>query len=79
LAINKREINTSVHIKNGETIVLGGVYEGDTLHIVESVPWFAELPLVGWMFRRNIEGNSKRELLIFITPKVVKDVMRTQS
>lgn len=79
LAINKREINTSVHIKNGETIVLGGVYEGDTLHMVESVPWFADLPLVGWMFRRNIEGDSKRELLIFITPKVVKDVMRTQS
>jgi type IV pilus assembly protein PilQ len=78
LAINKREINTSVHIKNGETIVLGGVYEGDTTHIVESVPWFAELPLIGWMFRRNIEENSKRELLIFITPKVVKDVMQTQ-
>jgi len=79
LAINKREINTSVHVKNGETIVLGGVYEGDTLHIVESVPWFADLPLVGWMFRRNVEGDSKRELLIFITPKVVKDTMRAQS
>jgi len=79
LAINKREINTSVHIQNGETIVLGGVYEGDTLHIVNSVPWFADLPLVGWMFRKNTEGDSKRELLIFITPKIVKDSMRAQS
>ena len=79
LAINKREINTSVHVKNGETIVLGGVYEGDTLHIVESVPWLADLPVVGWMFRRNVEGDSKRELLIFITPKIVKDTMRAQS
>lgn len=79
LAINKREINTSVHIQNGETIVLGGVYEGDTLHMVSSVPWFADLPLVGWMFRKNTENDSKRELLIFITPKIVKDSMRAQS
>ncbi len=76
LAINSREINTSVQIEDGETVVLGGVYEGDTVNIVNSVPWFKDLPLVGWMFRKTIKSDVKKELLIFITPKIVKDSMR---
>jgi len=76
LAINKREINTSVRVEDGETVVLGGVYEGDTIDIINSVPWFADLPLVGWMFRKTIKSNFKKELLIFITPKITKDSMR---
>mgnify|MGYP000435623806 CR=1 FL=1 len=76
LAINKREINTSVHIEDGQTVVLGGVYEGDSVYIVNSVPWFSDLPLVGWMFRKTIQDDSKRELLIFITPKIMKDSMK---
>ncbi|NOQ63616.1 MAG: type IV pilus secretin PilQ [Methyloprofundus sp.] len=76
LAINKREIATSVHIEDGETIVLGGVYEGDTRHEINSVPWFSELPLVGWMFRKTTDNDFKKELLIFITPKIVKDSMK---
>jgi type IV pilus assembly protein PilQ len=76
LAINSREINTSVQIEDGQTVVLGGVYEGDTVNVVNSVPWFKDLPLVGWMFRKTVKNNSKKELLIFITPKVVKDSMR---
>jgi len=55
---------------------LGGVYEGDIVHIVNSVPWFSDLPVVGWMFRKTIENNSKKELLIFITPKIVKESMK---
>ncbi len=76
LAINSREINTSVQIEDGETVVLGGVYEGDNVNIVNSVPWFKDLPLVGWMFRKTIKNEVKKELLIFITPKIVKDSMR---
>ncbi len=76
LAITKRQIDTSVHIEDGETVVLGGVYEGDTLNIVNSVPWFADLPLVGWMFRKTVENDFKKELLIFITPKIMKDSMK---
>lgn len=76
LAINKREINTSVRVEDGETVVLGGVYEGDTVHIINSVPWFADLPLVGWMFRKTTESEFKKELLIFITPKITKDSMK---
>jgi len=76
LAINTRAINTSVQVENGETVVLGGVYEGNTTNIVNSVPWFSDLPVVGWMFRKNIDNKTKRELLIFITPKVIKNSMK---
>ncbi|MBE0469646.1 MAG: type IV pilus secretin PilQ [Methyloprofundus sp.] len=76
LAINKRELNTSVRVEDGETVVLGGVYEGDSIDIVNSVPWFSDLPVIGWMFRKTIQNDSKRELLIFITPKIMKDSMR---
>ncbi|MDT8425887.1 MAG: type IV pilus secretin PilQ [Methyloprofundus sp.] len=76
LAINKRELNTSVRVEDGQTVVLGGVYEGDSIDIVNSVPWFSDLPVIGWMFRKTIQNDSKRELLIFITPKIMKDSMR---
>jgi len=76
LAINKQEINTSVHMLNGETVVLGGVYEENTAHIVNKVPWMSDLPLIGWMFEKKIDNNSKRELLIFITPKIMKESLR---
>jgi len=76
LAINTREVTTSVRIENGETVVLGGVFEGKEVRKISSVPWFSDLPLVGWMFRKTIKDNGKSELLIFITPKVMKDSMR---
>ena len=76
LAITRRQIDTSVQIEDGETVVLGGIYEGDTLDIVNSVPWFADLPLVGWMFRKTTKNDFKKELLIFITPKIMKDSMK---
>ncbi|WP_428355542.1 type IV pilus secretin PilQ [Methyloprofundus sp.] len=76
LTINTRQITTSVQIEDGETVVLGGVFEGNTRHDVNSVPWFADLPLVGWMFRKTIEEDFKKELLIFITPKIIKDSMK---
>jgi len=79
LAINKQEINTSVHMLNGETVVLGGVYEDTASHIINKVPWFSDLPLIGWLFEKKIDNNSKRELLFFITPKIMKESLRIQA
>ncbi len=76
LAINTRQVTASVRVEDGETIVIGGVYEGDTANLVNSVPWFADLPLVGWMFRKTTKSDSKKELLVFITPKITKDSMK---
>jgi len=76
LALSTRSVETSVRIEDGETVVLGGVFESETRNSISSVPWFSDLPLVGWMFRKTVDSDSKNELLIFITPKVVKDSMR---
>jgi type IV pilus assembly protein PilQ len=76
IPIIKKEIKTNVHVMDGETIVLGGVYEGATSASYDTIPWLADLPGVGWMFQKKNETNSKKELLIFITPKIVKETMR---
>jgi type IV pilus assembly protein PilQ len=71
-AIDKREINTSVQVANGDTVVLGGVYENTKTTNTDKVPFFGDLPGVGFLFRRNSIVDSKKELLIFITPKILK-------
>ncbi|MCI0654935.1 MAG: type IV pilus secretin PilQ, partial [Methylococcaceae bacterium] len=73
LAIDRRAIETSVQVESGETVVLGGVYIGETRNDVDSVPFFGELPGIGWLFRRTNVEDNKRELLIFITPRILKE------
>ncbi|MGH8498267.1 MAG: type IV pilus secretin PilQ, partial [Methylococcales bacterium] len=73
LAIDRRAIETSVQVQSGETVVLGGVYVGENRDDVDSVPFFGELPGLGWLFRRKIDTTNKRELLIFITPRILKE------
>lgn len=71
--ITTQSVETNVLVDNGETIVLGGVYEQTKAHSVERIPFFGDLPLVGWLFRSSFEQNNKSELLIFVTPKLLKD------
>ncbi len=71
--INTREINTQVLVENGETIVLGGVYEDATNTGISKVPFLGDLPLIGALFRSTTKRDSKEELLVFITPKIIKD------
>ena len=71
--IQKREVKTRVRVRNGETIVLGGVYEHSSTDNIEKVPFFADLPVVGALFKRRIKSNDKSELLIFVTPKIISD------
>jgi len=71
--IDKRQVETIVRVKDGETIVLGGVYEGDSLQEEYRVPILGEIPYIGFLFRKNTQSNKKRELLIFVTPKIIKD------
>lgn len=71
--INTNEVQTQVLVKNGETIVLGGVFEETTATNTDKVPFFGDLPVVGRLFRRQGNSNEKEELLIFITPKILKD------
>jgi len=71
--IKTQSVETNVLVDNGETIVLGGVYEQTKAKSINRIPFFGDLPLVGWLFRSNFEQNNKSELLIFITPKLLKD------
>ncbi len=73
LAIDRRAIETSVQVESGETVVLGGVYVGENRDDVDSVPFLGDLPWLGWLFRRKIDATNKRELLIFITPRILKE------
>ncbi len=72
-AIDTNEISTQVLVDNGETLVLGGIYEEQQIDDTTRTPIFGELPVVGWMFRKTTKQSDKSELLIFITPKIVKE------
>lgn len=72
-SIDTRDIRTLVRVNDGETVVLGGVFEGTSTNTVNKVPFFGDLPGVGFLFKRTAIDEEKSELLIFVTPKVVKD------
>lgn len=72
LAIDKQEIKTQVTVKNGETIVLGGIFQRQSSRSADKVPGLGDVPLLGSLFRRSGKQYKKRELVIFITPTLVK-------
>jgi len=74
-SINTRKVQTEVMVGNGETAVLGGIYEETNSKTVDKVPFFGDLPIMGHLFKRNIDNATKSELLIFITPKIMQDLI----
>lgn len=72
-AIDTQQIQTQVLVDNGETIVLGGIYQQQILSTVSKVPLFGDIPYLGWLFRNTHEVNEKNELLIFVTPKILSE------
>lgn len=72
-SIDTREVNTQVLVDNGETVVLGGVYEQTILDKTDRVPFLGDLPLIGRLFQHTINQDDKTELLVFVTPKIVKE------
>ena len=72
-SIDTREVTTQVLVNNGDTVVLGGIYEQVTRNEVDKVPFLGDIPLIGYFFRHTLESDERRELLIFVTPKILKD------
>jgi type IV pilus assembly protein PilQ len=72
-SIDTQNIQTQVLVGNGETAVLGGIYEQIERDDVEKVPFFGDLPVMGNLFKRKTKQSDKTELLIFITPKIMND------
>lgn len=73
--IDTREIETTVLVDNGETVVLGGVFERNKTNNTEKVPFFGDIPYAGVLFRRNERIDNNNELLIFVTPKILKETL----
>lgn len=71
-AIDKREVKTEVLVKDGEVVVIGGVYLYTKTEDVDAVPLFYKIPLLGWLFQKKKKVDDKRELLIFIAPNIIQ-------
>ncbi len=72
-AINTRQISTQVLVENGGTVVIGGIYTQDSRQTVNKIPVLGDLPFLGFLFRDRTIVDDKRELLIFVTPRVLND------
>lgn len=74
--INKRNINTAVLVEDGQTVVIGGVYEFRDRTDLSKVPFLADIPFLGNLFKKKSRSKEKAELLIFVTPKVMQVTQR---
>jgi type IV pilus assembly protein PilQ len=72
-SIDTKQIVTEVLVENGGTVVIGGIYSQTETTQTNKVPVLGDLPLVGWLFKQNLKTDDRNELLIFITPRILKD------
>jgi type IV pilus assembly protein PilQ len=73
-SIDRREANTQVLIRDGETMVIGGVFIDTQSNSVSGIPYLSRVPVLGWLFKQKTEAVAKQELLIFLTPSIVKSM-----
>lgn len=69
--IESRDIKTNVMVKNGQTTVIGGIYQSDQTESDEGTPFLRKVPILGWLFKSNAKSNRRNELLVFITPRIL--------
>lgn len=69
--ISTRQMTTSVLVKSGQTIVLGGIYEQNAERGEAGIPFISHIPLLGLLFKQQSIHKNKRELLIFVTPTII--------
>ena len=72
-SIDTREITTQVLVNDGQTVVLGGILETERRDTVNKVPFLGDVPGLGWLFRSKGKTDNKDELLIFVTPKILRE------
>ena len=76
--VNTKRINTQALLENGETVVIGGIYQQDETFSVSKVPILGDLPLIGVMFRKKTTRDNRSELLIFLTPRIIDPALAVQ-
>ncbi|HLY95860.1 MAG: type IV pilus secretin PilQ, partial [Sideroxydans sp.] len=72
-SINTKKVNTEVLVDNGGTVVIGGVYTQDGTDSKTQIPLLGDIPVLGWLFKNDTITKAKKELLVFITPKILKE------
>ncbi|MGD2140479.1 MAG: type IV pilus secretin PilQ, partial [Burkholderiales bacterium] len=72
-AIDTKQVQTEVLVENGGTVGIGGIYEHEENDQTNQVPFLGDIPLLGYLFKQNLKTNNKRELLIFVTPRLVSE------
>jgi type IV pilus assembly protein PilQ len=72
-SIDTRNVTTQIAVNNGDTAVIGGIYEETLRNEVDKVPWLGDLPVLGYLFKTTTKSSEKTELLIFLTPRVVRE------
>lgn len=75
LAINTKSIKTQVLVENGGTLVIGGIFEMEESNQVNKVPVLGDIPVMGNLFKNRTRQTEKREMLVFITPRMVTDAI----
>lgn len=78
LTINSNRIATSVLVDDGQTVVLGGVFTTDMLKGVTKTPLLGDIPFLGRLFKQDVTRNEKKELLIFVTPRLLNDTIASK-
>jgi type IV pilus assembly protein PilQ len=71
-SVSKKEAKSDILVKDGETVVIGGIYTIEKTESHSRIPFFSSIPILGWLFRRDQTVNNRTELLIFITPRIVE-------
>lgn len=74
-SINTNEVTTQVLVTNGETVVLGGIFESESATTTTKTPFLGDIPYLGRLFKRTVQTDERSELLIFITPKIIEQDM----
>ena len=77
-SINTKKVDTQVLVENGGTLVIGGVYTQNESDSKNSVPLLADIPILGWLFKNETKTSDKRELLVFITPRIMSESLNLQ-
>ena len=76
--INTKQVTTKVLVENGGTVVIGGIFDRTENYVVNKVPMLGDIPVLGYVFRNTAKVDDKRELLIFVTPRILSDSLNMQ-
>ena len=74
-SIDTKNVVTQISVNNGDTAVIGGIYEETIRNDVTQVPWLGNIPILGYLFKQTGSSSEKVELLIFLTPRIVKETV----